>query len=98
MKNHLAKSAILFGVVALTVAAANYGFKAQQLRPNPVSAAPEKPMILLKGGAFLMGTPDASTQSHGEHSGHASPASIKVKDPAHGIGDDDERPVHRVTL
>ncbi len=98
MKNRLAKSAVLFGVVALIVAGVIYGFKAKQLQPNPVSAAAEKPMILLKGGAFLMGTPGYSTQSHNEHSAHASPASTKVKDPAHGVGDDDERPVHRVTL
>jgi formylglycine-generating enzyme required for sulfatase activity len=98
MNIRLTKIAAFLGVVALIAAVAIYRFKAQQLQPNPVVAAAEKPMILLKGGAFLMGTAGAAEELHHGHSAHVSPASTTVKDPAHGVGDDDERPVHRVTL
>ncbi|MBI4468750.1 MAG: formylglycine-generating enzyme family protein [Acidobacteria bacterium] len=56
-------------------------------------------MRLLRGGVFLMGT--ASSLTH-----HSHPAALertargeaRILDPAHKVGDDDERPVHRVTL
>jgi len=55
-------------------------------------------MALLKGGAFTMGTESAADSSHNGHISHASSSNENVKDPAHEIGDDDERPAHKVTL
>src|SRR5262252_1817628 len=80
MNIRLTKIAAFLGVVALIAAVAIYRFNAQQLQPNPAIAAVEKPMILLKGGSFLMGTAGAAEELHHGHSAHVSPASTTVKD------------------
>jgi formylglycine-generating enzyme required for sulfatase activity len=55
-------------------------------------------MVLLRGGTFLMGTP--SRNKHRDHAHDTKRRSLKanVKDTAHEVGDDDERPAHHVTL
>lgn len=61
-------------------------------------------MILLKGGAFMMGTAEQSAPAgHSSHAGHGATAvtgsaNPSVKEPSQGGIDEDERPAHRVTL
>lgn len=98
MKSRLVKNTIFIFLAGMAVVTVIYLFRGQGLESHPVIAATDKTMILLKGGTFLMGTPGELADSQHEHSAHASPASTTVKDPAHKVGDDDERPVHQVTL
>jgi formylglycine-generating enzyme required for sulfatase activity len=55
-------------------------------------------MVLLKGGTFLMGTPSRNKHRDQAHGTRKHSLKADVKDPAHEVGDDDERPAHRVTL
>ncbi len=65
--------------------------------PAPLADGAE---ILLPGGAFLMGTPEATRPTHKEHRKKSAVrrSNADVKDPAHSLGDADERPAHEVTL
>jgi formylglycine-generating enzyme required for sulfatase activity len=81
-------------LVAITIV----GLRARRAQPSPSSAASEGRMVLLKGGTFVMGTEGRADQAHHANAAHASLSGAKVKDPAHEVGDDDERPAHRVTL
>ncbi len=98
MKNRLILPlGIAFLLIGSFVAAIHI-VKARQTGDAHAEAAVQSRMILLKGGAFLMGT--ASGDEHSRH-GHLlkkSSSSASVKDPAHEVGDDDERPVHKVIL
>jgi formylglycine-generating enzyme len=69
-----------------------------QVKANPAEPA----MVLLKGGPFLMGTASSAARLHTSHdrNPHAAGGLLRrdANDPGHEVGDDDERPVHRVTL
>lgn len=60
-----------------------------------VDDGPQSRMVFLKGGAFMMGTPAEGSRSLHDR---ASKTTSNIADSAHATGDDDERPVHQVTL
>src|SRR5262249_58838839 len=90
---------VVVSAIAITVAIAG---SAARRGSNPATVpAPEaenKPMVYLKGGAFLMGTASNADRARHVHEISSRDEKVKVKDPAHEAGDEDERPVHRVTL
>ena len=97
---HMTHAAIVITVMAVTAVmtgAVRATHRGQ--RDNPKLG--ETGMALLKGGPFLMGTP-LPAQPHAQHKQHLD-AGTQLLRPADGGresegGDDDERPVHRVTL
>jgi formylglycine-generating enzyme required for sulfatase activity len=86
---------VLFLALIITTALIVQGFK---LTTSHSAGLPENGMLLMKGGKFNMGTPDENSHAHKGHLVKTSHGNADVKDPAHGIGDDDERPAHQVTL
>lgn len=82
-------------VAALVVAVPFLHASRNHATPSGDSA--ESRMVRLKGGSFLMGTTTVGHSHHGN--GQGSRASARnVTDPSHAVGDEDERPAHRVTL
>ncbi|MCI0485227.1 MAG: formylglycine-generating enzyme family protein [Blastocatellia bacterium] len=97
MKNILIRSKYALLAAAL-LAVIVHVVKAHQDK-QPVSVgANESRILLLKGGAFIMGTDAPGDHSHQGHTTKAGASNSSAKDPAHEIGDDDERPAHKVTI
>ncbi len=97
MKVWLTRSSLAL-LVLLMMAAVIAGVRARRLQSHSAEPMDTSRMLLLKGGDFLMGTELSQHFAPAHQLAHASPASPKIKDPAHQIGEQDERPAHRVTL
>jgi formylglycine-generating enzyme len=98
MKSRLIFHPVFAALLIAAFSAALGIFKTHKTYATQSSDSPEKQMVRLEGGPFLMGTPSAEGHSHHGHNFKTSASNASVKDPAHGIGDNDERPSHRVTL
>ncbi len=85
-------------VTAIAVVASRAFTNSLQSKAETVSNG----MVLLNGGQFLMGTTRRSEHAHlgqgSEPRGAAGLLSSAANDPGREVGDDDERPAHRVRL
>ncbi len=96
-KGLLMKSGYMM-LASLTLVAVVLAVRAHQEKQTPPHGASEGQILLIAGGTFLMGTDAPGEHAHHSHVTKTSASSSTVKDPAHDVGYDDERPAHRVVI